>query len=410
MLKTRAKNVLCLGRHRIAPCDHRGHVGNHVSIYYSGFSEFTAQCKSVGIGREDCEVAYSLCLAMQDYYSDEDDRRKKFAEIFNHLLHPLVLSASQRGDPHVDLYLPLHLYIEMKNEPGATNSDPYHEVMSYYIQDIKYQSSSPAFLLTLAGPELTIYGAFYADSLYIDRLTPPIWLVDQCNNTKAMESIARTLKALLHSVQQLVSFSSLVKQPMFPYLQEYDSDEGKMYIHYTGQIQLHLFRAIIKQVGKSDANCIVKFTECYGEDVHKYLHEENLAPKLYFTQKIGQFTAVVMNEIKDAMDIQSYLKKFGDDESEIKNQCDHLIDCLNDRDMVHGDLRPNNILVKDGKVQVIDFDWAGEGQNVRYPSFMNHVDVSWPIGASDGQLIQHEHDKYWIDHLFQASVVISPPS
>ena len=266
-------------------------------------------------------------------------------------------------------------------------------------------SSSPAFVLTLDGTYLTIYGAVYPDRLYIDMLTPPIWLVDQRNNTTVMERIARTLKSLKESVSRLCVTPPLTVQHEFPYLQNHDSGEGEVKIHYIKEIKLHLFRATLKYGNGTSNDCIVKFTERYGESVHRYLAEQELAPKLHFTEKIGQFTAVVMSEIKDAVDVQSYLDTNGRS-SGVKEQCYQIVHHLKIKNYVHGDLRPNNILVSgEGgavRVRVIDFDWAGIENEQSYPSFMNHVDIPWPEGARDGQPILHEHDEYWIDKLFES--------
>ena len=59
---------------------------------------------------------------------------------------------------------------------------------------------------------------------------------------------------------------------------------------------------------------------------------------------------------------------------------------------VHGDLIPANMLVsKDGKIYIIDFDWAGEVDNVKYPLFINYAN-NYPSGAIGGSPITKEHD------------------
>ena len=407
MLQSKQVGEEYLGPLGIAPCNHRSHIGHHVSIYYPGFSEFTAQCQKMVIESEDCKFAYLLCTTMQDYYGNEDMRKKAFVRVLNQYFTFELTCRSHGGDANADIYLADKLYIVVKNEPGATQCDPYSEATSYYVQGLKNKcvSSSPAFVLTLDGTYLTIYGAVYPDRLYIDMLTPPIWLVNQRNNTTVMERIARTLKSLKESVNRLCVTPPLTVQHEFPYLQNHNAGEGEgeVKIHYIKEIKLHLFRATLKYGNGTSNDCIVKFTEQYGKSVHRHLAEQ--APKLHFTEKIGQFTAVVMSEIKDAVDVQSYLDTNGRS-SGIKEQCYQIVDSLKSNKYVHGDLRPNNILVSgEGgavRVRVIDFDWAGIENEQSYPSFMNHVDIPWPEGARDGQPILHEHDKYWIDKLFES--------
>jgi len=68
--------------------------------------------------------------------------------------------------------------------------------------------------------------------------------------------------------------------------------------------------------------------------------------------------------------------------------------------LVHGDLRECNILYKeeeekneDGNIQVkiIDFDWGGKKEAVRYPPRLN-PDISWPLGVKINQPIKQIHD------------------
>jgi len=63
---------------------------------------------------------------------------------------------------------------------------------------------------------------------------------------------------------------------------------------------------------------------------------------------------------------------------------------------VHGDARECNIMVrrKEGgfEVKFIDFDWAGQENVARYPFQMNHAEIAWPDGVSDGMPMQQWHD------------------
>ena len=58
-------------------------------------------------------------------------------------------------------------------------------------------------------------------------------------------------------------------------------------------------------------------------------------------------------------------------------------------------------------IAVIDFDWAGYKDEVKYPLWMN-PDIEWPKGATPGHVITSEHDNYWLkklkDELQQHSV------
>ena len=55
-----------------------------------------------------------------------------------------------------------------------------------------------------------------------------------------------------------------------------------------------------------------------------------------------------------------------------------------------------NILVDEERVCLIDFDWSGASGMMRYPAFMNHTQIQWAPGASDGEILLPDHDEYMI--------------
>lgn len=68
---------------------------------------------------------------------------------------------------------------------------------------------------------------------------------------------------------------------------------------------------------------------------------------------------------------------------------------LHAENLVHGDLHDTNILVKKDdrtKFMIIDFDWAGAENVVRYPSYVNYTNIKRPSDARDGLLIKAAHD------------------
>ena len=73
----------------------------------------------------------------------------------------------------------------------------------------------------------------------------------------------------------------------------------------------------------------------------------------------------------------------------------NIVDRLKDEKYVHGDLRTNNIMIRKDSprecpdLRVVDFDWAGEDNRVRYPADRN-TNIKWPGKA--GGLIENGHD------------------
>ena len=158
-----------------------------------------------------------------------------------------------------------------------------------------------------------------------------------------------------------------------------------------------------------DDTMIVKFTRTYSAEAHRCMYDyQQAAPRLIAYEALpGGWFMVVMEDLREADGwchvTQSQRLSSGECEL-LKDAVAHL----HRHGFVHGDLRPGNVLVRDGSSQplngpprvcVIDFDWAGPLSAQRYPSFMNHAEVIWPNGATDGALIHPEHDLAWLELL-----------
>ncbi|KAJ7064696.1 hypothetical protein C8F01DRAFT_1127746 [Mycena amicta] len=134
----------------------------------------------------------------------------------------------------------------------------------------------------------------------------------------------------------------------------------------------------------------------YGSDAQRmagdfaaHLHDYRAATKEHHT---GFYVAVM-----------EHVDKLVDPEEQLHRQT--LIQLLNHfrtSGIVHGDLRPQNIIfLADGKVKVIDWDWAGlKDENPRYPWIIN-MQNDWADGVAAGELMEHEHDRYQIQLLFK---------
>lgn len=59
--------------------------------------------------------------------------------------------------------------------------------------------------------------------------------------------------------------------------------------------------------------------------------------------------------------------------AEMKMALKMAVEVMHAKNFVHGDLRPQNILVVDNKVRLLDFDWAGNEGTARYPKSQNSL-------------------------------------
>ena len=116
---------------------------------------------------------------------------------------------------------------------------------------------------------------------------------------------------------------------------------------------------------------VVKFALRYGIDVHEFLASKEQAPKVFHFKKLaGDWCVVVMEEI-DGKELTHPVERpaLGNIQAVVEN--------LRLKDFVHGDLRCQNILLlADKSIRVMDFDWAGNSGQVKYPHNLN-MDNIW---------------------------------
>ncbi|KAI0699178.1 hypothetical protein C8T65DRAFT_560772, partial [Cerioporus squamosus] len=74
------------------------------------------------------------------------------------------------------------------------------------------------------------------------------------------------------------------------------------------------------------------------------------------------------------------------------------VETLHAHGLVFGDLREQNVFLCADSVQFVDFEWAGQEGEARYPYAMNLSDqsIGWHEGVSRGGWIKKEHDEYML--------------
>jgi serine/threonine protein kinase len=76
----------------------------------------------------------------------------------------------------------------------------------------------------------------------------------------------------------------------------------------------------------------------------------------------------------------------------VRSAVRRALDLLHDARLVFGDLRPPNVMItKDGQVKLIDFNWAGEEGQAKYPSLIS-TKITWPDGVKALNVMSREHD------------------
>ena len=139
----------------------------------------------------------------------------------------------------------------------------------------------------------------------------------------------------------------------------------------------------------------VKFCRSYHKESHDLLAIKGFAPTvLDLTALPGGWFTVIM-EFADGC-------PWDESVSKLAEALQAAVQVLHEAGFVHGDLRSNNILVVQNGVHIVDFEWAGIADQATYPFFMNHTDLIWPDGASDGLPITKRHGLSWLQSLVQA--------
>ena len=83
--------------------------------------------------------------------------------------------------------------------------------------------------------------------------------------------------------------------------------------------------------------------------------------------------------------------------SDVRGSIAQAIETLEKAGFVHGDLRRPNVMIDgEGKVKIIDFDWAGREMEVRYPLRISSFLFPKNQGIEGRGEIRNEHDKFML--------------
>jgi RIO1 family len=142
----------------------------------------------------------------------------------------------------------------------------------------------------------------------------------------------------------------------------------------------------------------IKFVRRYGKDVHLWCAAKGFAPKLIAYEALpGGWYMVVMDLLDELWVPLAETTKHAEG---LKERIHAAISELHQAQMVHGDVREMNVMVKDNGVEfmLVDYDWAGSHGCVRYPRHVNRL--GRPEDVEDGRLILTQHDELMLAMMF----------
>ena len=282
---------------------------------------------------------------------------------------------------------------ELKRDIARGNSNPDVKNMGHFVRFQKkcQRQSAPMLLISIAGfSHMQVFGGVWnGDDCCFDPLSLPLSLLFVPSDPlDILHKVAVMLRAIHKATAHLKEHYARDDSIRHPY---YISDQNfkstKNFPH----------KETVFEAEKEGQKVVVKFSRKYGLNAHEELAKSNLAPEVISHETLaGGWNAVVMKKVDGTAvsDLTSVSQ-------ETKNGLKEVLQVLRNANFVHGNLRPQNILVTgDQHVCVIDFDWAGLAGEAHYPSDINldptcgwHQDVA-PFG-----LIDVEHDTFQIEKM-----------
>lgn len=204
--------------------------------------------------------------------------------------------------------------------------------------------------------------------------------------------IARLFKSIRLYLDHMKSITQRPVASVFPFLNEFINNMGQTEkLEYIETLNRKVFVAKRQSTG---AKVVVKFTSTYNVIIHSYCHSKGYAPELMFYKELSPNLVLVVMDFIDAREVHESDRE----DVSICGQARHFLDAMREKRYVHGDLRYPNVLITntDNKLQIIDFDWAGDHNVNEYSAMMNTDEIEWPHGAEPEEKMLMEHDEYWM--------------
>ena len=256
--------------------------------------------------------------------------------------------------------------------------------------------------------------------MIVQRLTDYIWVgLDSVLCEAHITNVARIFYALKAALRKLDSYYEKV-QPTgdlpadsryFPSITAYRHGDGFIDFKYVGYLEncpdcttLHA-----RTTTEPAQEIVVKFVDRYGVRAHRILAAEGLAPKLFFygsprlsnEQPSYRSLSMVVMEYIDGETFAQAKKEMNTQTTEkVRLELRRALDLLHDHGLVFGDLRPPNVMItKAHKVKLIDFNWAGENGQAKYP-YLISPGIDWPEGVKALAVMKTDHDFDMLSKLF----------
>ncbi|KAG6836353.1 hypothetical protein H0H93_008853, partial [Arthromyces matolae] len=267
----------------------------------------------------------------------------------------------------------------------GSGGDPTTEagiLMRHYLRGhsrklVRSKCCCPTFLLAAPGSWICIMGGVFTDRPIVQRLTDLKWAaLSSTEEDQRVEDLARIFVALRTCVAELRQYYLDLRRAdippllpnrshprFFPYPRFYKDENGRS-IEFNYQRPLEDSRPCVTFLAETvnelqpSEKIVVKFVSRYGHAVHRYLASRDLAPRLRYYGPLLHTRAPGM--CSNQMVVMDYLESKPQAPADAKDQIAKILIELHSAGYVFGDLRLPNLLFREDKVQLIDFNWCGQ--------------------------------------------------
>lgn len=264
------------------------------------------------------------------------------------------------------------------------------------------------------------FGVVFTDGLVVQRLIDYIWVgLDCAQNEAHISRVARIFYALKSGLDNLKSYYENIELPSdlpaesryFPSIIVYSIGNKLVHFTYVGFLEdspdCTTLRAQTLTTPLLDI--VVKFGR-YGERAHRLLVDNGLAPELLYCRSprlndeqpsYESLSMIVMGFVEGQALAESRLNK-GTAEG-VRRTLEAALKLLHDNGLVFGDVRSVNAVTSVKGVKRIDFDWAGEEGQAKYPILIS-PGFPWPPGVRPLAIIEKDHDLQMLEQMFSEPV------
>ncbi|KAJ7615101.1 hypothetical protein DFH06DRAFT_1013707 [Mycena polygramma] len=307
---------------------------------------------------------------------------------------------------------------EAKLEMGEGGGDPHWQGMRYYIELTKEKAgeSPRARLPQFVGvycATLDISAAVWnGKKAVVQKLHPTLLAFDwHDTDSSAAGHAARVFSAYRSAFLKIGEYRSIspddLPDPEYPDVCTYKSlsDGSMQQFQYLSPVPDKL---LFHAQGKNDhqQKLMVKFTQCYSQDLHRFCATAGFAPKLLGCEAIGAGWNIVV--MQDLTSTHSIVSDAGQVPTALIHRFKDFVADMHQNGFVHGDIRAPNVLMSDdaqGELLLIDFDWGGKDSVAKYPGNLHPILQNDPVlkrphDAQGGGPITKEHDMGMLNMLF----------